>query len=239
MKKSLASCWNGSNAQQRMMNVLSPYMGEAQFAQYIAWMKSRGCNTSHVCLSNLGDGEAAGYCIYGRSWDWTPDPLYVAHMNKRLAVLKENFRDVYGWVFTDDGRAYADAAKQDFRRHLKDLKRMGLLSRLSVVVAGLELNEYYNAKETAALVKAIRGVWTKKIGTHQTSGRYDYSLIPDVQICLYQTHPGKSPAQIKDEARKVCTAVRKPVNFFELSRNPAPALCKAAMDGGCYGVGNI
>jgi hypothetical protein len=231
-----ASCWNGSNAQQRMMNVLSPAFTEAKFAQYRDWMLSVGCNTAHVFLSNKADGEGAGYCIYGTSWTWEVNASFCSTFRARIADLRAHGLAVVVWLFADDSSAWNKEAKKNFPKYLADLKAQGLLDQASIVVAGLELDEYYGSADVAALVNAIRKVWTGKVGTHQTSGRYEFSALADV--IFYQVNPGKTAAQIKSETQKVIKATGKPLCFFELARQPNRALCDAAFDGGAFAVGN-
>lgn len=231
-----ASCWNGSNAQQRMMNVLSPGMSAAKYAQYRDWMLSIGCNTSHVFLSNRRDGEGAGYSIYKGEWSWEIDPANVKLFSDRIADLRAHGLAVVVWLLADDSSAWNKEAAKNFPRYLADLEAQGLLAEASTVVAGLELDEYYQSAQVSALINAIRKVYPGKVGTHQTSGRYEFAALAD--ICFYQVSPGKSAAQIKADAAKVCKATGKPVNFFELDRQPNRALCDAAFAGGAFAVGN-
>ena len=231
-----ASCWNGANASQRMMNMLSPGMSEAKFDGYMNWMKSRGCNTAHLFTSNKADGENAGYSIYGNSWDWSVDQNYVNVFNSRIAKLRKNGFGIVLWLFADDSATWNKIAKTDFPRHLNDLKAQGLLKNASTIVVGLELNEYFNVNEVAKLISATRAVYSGKIGTHQTSGAYSYSGLAD--ICFYQVSPGKSVSWIKSEAARVKSTTGKPLNFFEIERNPDRPKSEAAIAGGAYGVGN-
>lgn len=231
-----ASCWDGSNAQKRMQNILSPSMPDSKFKEYVAWMKSIGCNTAHPAFSNEKDGEHSGYCIYGSSWSWKIHKPTVELFKARIAYLRKHGFAVVPWLFMDDSRTFNQTAATNFSRYCSDLKAARLLDQASIVVAGLELDEYFKASQVAALIAALRKVWSGMVGTHQTSGKYNYSAIAD--ICFYQTKPGKSAAQIKAETRKVVSAVKKPVCFFELARNPNRTLCDAAFAGGAFAVGN-
>lgn len=231
-----ASCWNGSNAQQRMMNVLSPGMSADKFAQYRDWMRSIGCNTAHVFLSNRRDGEGAGYSIYKGEWSWEIDPANCRLMRERIADLRAHGFAVVVWLLADDSSAWNKEAAKNFPRYLADLEAQGLLAEASTVVAGLELDEYYQSAQVSALINAIRKVWPGKVGTHQTSGRYEFSALADV--IFYQVNPGKTAAQIKAEAQIVIKATGKPLCFFELARQPNRALCDAAFAGGAFAVGN-
>ena len=60
----LASCWGGTNASKRMMNILAPRMADATFKDRIKFQKDRGCTVAHVILANGGDGESAGYAAW-------------------------------------------------------------------------------------------------------------------------------------------------------------------------------
>lgn len=231
-----ASCWRGANAKNRMMNMLSPAFTDAKFAEYRDWMKSIGCNTAHVFLSNKADGEGGGYCIYGTSWTWEINAAFCDVFRSRIADLRANGFAVVVWLLADDSSAWNKEEAKNFPKYLQDLKAQGLLDQASTVVAGLELDEYYQSAQVSALVNAIRKVYPGKVGTHQTSGRYEFAALAD--ICFYQVSPGKSAAQIKAEAAKVVKATGKPVNFFELDRQPNRALCDAAFAGGAFAVGN-
>ena len=63
----LASCWHGDNAEQRMMNPSSvPTSVPARCATTSAWQKGRGANTVHLILWQFGGRwRGGGYSIYG------------------------------------------------------------------------------------------------------------------------------------------------------------------------------
>lgn len=234
---SKASCWNGKNASQRMMNMLSPHMSDSKFKQYLDWQKSRGCNTVHLFTSNQGDGEYAGYSIYGTgSWDWVVDENAVKTASSRIAKCRDSGMAVVLWVFADDSSQFASAAKKNFTRHLQDLKDSGLFKSASIVCLGLELNEYFGTAEVGALAEATRKVWAGKIATHQTSGKADLSGHAD--LVMYQINPSTSAAKIKAIVASVKNATGKPVCMFEMERGPARELCEAALSAGAFGVGN-
>lgn len=232
----LASCWSGANAGQRNMNILSPGMSDRKFKERVAWQEKRGANTVHLFVSNKADGEYAGYSIYGASWDWSIDKAYCGTFRERIAYCRGRGLAVVLWLFADDSADWNRTAAKDFPRYLSDLKNEGLLTYASTVVVGLELDEYFNASQVAALVKATRAVYGGKVGTHQTSGRADFAGLAD--ICFYQVAPGRSASWIEAEARKIAGAVGKPMNFFELDRRENRSLCEAALKGGAYAVGN-
>lgn len=231
-----ASCWDGSNAQKRMMNMLSPGMSDAKCLSYMNWMKSRGCNTAHLFTSNKGDGENAGYCIYGNNWDWSVDPNFVNIMKTRINYLRKNGFGIVLWLFADDSASWNTIAKKNFPQHLNDLKKQGLLDNASTVVVGLELNEYFNAKDVAALVSATRAVYKGKIGTHTTSNNAGFASLAD--LVFYQVNPGTPISTIQATVKSVKAKTGKPVNMFEMERHPDNVRSKAALAAGAFGVGN-
>lgn len=232
----LASCWSGPNAGQRNMNILSPGMSDRKFRERVAWQEKRGANTVHLFLANKADGEHAGYSIYGGAWDWSIDAATCDTFRDRIAYCRGRGLAVVLWLFADDSSDWNRAAAKDFPRYLRDLESEGLLRYASTVVVGLELDEYFNAAQVAALVAATRAVYSGKVGVHQTSGRMDFAPLAD--IMFYQVSPGRSASWIESEARRVRAAVGKPVNFFELDRSDNRPLCEAAQRGGAFAVGN-
>jgi hypothetical protein len=229
-----ASCWDGSNAQKRMMNMLSPGMSDGKFNDYMNWMKSRGCNTAHLFTSNKADGENAGYCIYGNSWDWSIDPNFVNLMKSRIDKLRKNGFGIVLWLFADDSSAWNNEAKKNFPQHLNDLKKQGLLDKASTIVVGLELNEYYNTNDVAKLVNATRAVYSGKIGTHHTSGKTTFAALGD--LLFYQVNPGTSINSIVNTINS--WKGKMPINMFEMERHPDRARSEAALAAGAFGVGN-
>lgn len=235
-KATLASCWSGSNAGMRNMNILAPGMSDATFKERIKWMKGRGCNTAHVFLSNQGDGQYAGYCPYGTGWTWKVDEAVCKMMRQRIRALRRARLAVVVWLFADDSSAWNAEASKNFVKYLSDCKDQGLLALASSLVVGLELNEYFNSSQVRVLVEVARRFYKGKIGTHQTSGRSDFAAHAD--LCFYQVSPGKDEAAIASETRRVRAAVGKPLNFFELERHEDRELAQAALSNGAYGVGN-
>ena len=231
-----ASCWSGHNAAQRMMNMLSPHMDKGTFESRVRWMKDRGCDTAHVFLANRRDGEFAGYCIYGPEWTWNIDKDYCELFAERIRYMRMKRLAVVAWLMADDSSQYASAAAGDAPRYVKDLDKQGLLKLVSTVVAGLEMNEYWSGHQAGAMVQAIRSEYGGKIGTHMTSGRFDFAGLAD--ICFYQVNPGQSAGWIQGEAARVKAACGKPLNFFEIERQENRDKAQAALDGGAFGVGN-
>jgi hypothetical protein len=242
-KVMLSSCWDGPNANKRMMNTLSPGMNETKFNEYLNWQKSRTldgygrANVAHVFLSNYGDGENARFSIYGNDWDWVVDQAFVDVMKARIKAYRDNGFQVVGWLLADDSSTYANAAKQNFGQMMNDLKAVGLLDDLCMVVYGLEWNEYYGASDMAKETVAVAEVWKGPTGSHLTSGQ----VSPFGDYVFYQVNPGKSAAWLANETRRIKAAIgNRKLVMFEIERNPSPAKCKAIMDtGAAVGVGNI
>lgn len=239
---SLASCWDGDNAEKRMMNMLSPHMPEEVFTSYLAWMVSQGANTAHLFVSNLGDGQyaATGYCIYGQTWSWTVDQDMVAFFKKRISTIRSSGLRIRLWTLADDSKAFADAARQNFPKYFSDLKTSGLLDEAEEVVVGLELDDYYKDADTVTvLVASAREVFQGPVATHERPGHIQFAKLADK--VYYQLAPGLTAAEIENETRRVIAAVNKPVNMFELDRHPNRELCLAAIRAGgdlLDGVGN-
>lgn len=230
-----SSNWR-DNARVRHMNGLSPHMPRERFIEYVQWQISAGCNTVNLFVANQGDGEFAGYCIYGKSWSWKLDKAYCAEMLWRVAYCHEQGLAVNIWLLADDSSKFNKECARDFGRYLRDLRDVGLLRYASTVVVGLELDEYYNSSQVAALVAAVREVWDGAVATHETSGNMRFSKHAD--LVFYQLKTGLSPAQVETRIREACAKAGKPVCASELSRDPDRALCEAAFRGGAYGCGN-
>lgn len=233
-----ASCWGGTNASVRVMNALSPKMPEAVFRERVAWTKGRGANTIHLFLVNKGDGEYAGYSPWGVGKGpsaGATDADTVKRMLERIAYCRGQGLAVVLWLQADDSADWARALASNADRCVARIAEAGLLASASTVVAGLEMDEYWNATHARAVVAAIRACYSGKVGTHHTGGKTTFASLGD--ILFYQVAPGRSAAQIKADtaAAKKCG---KPVNFFELARGPARDLCEAALTAGAFGVGN-
>lgn len=233
----LSSCWSGSNAVERMMNVLSPHMPDHVFRNRLDFQRGRGCNVAHVILCNERDGEYGGYCPYGAKLDGTVDAGYVSVMRGRLTALREAGLAVVPWVLTDDGPTFNRQSDDAYRQLFADCAELGLFEDAPMVVLGLELNEYFSSSRVAGLVGPLRAACSCPIGIHQTSDRTDYAGHGDV--FFWQTNPGKSPSQIKALVNKARASVGgKPIVAFEMERTENRALSQAALDAGAVGVGN-
>ena len=233
-----ALCWDGPNAEFRMMNVLSPLMDEATFHARLRFMKERGANTAHVLLVNQRDGECSGYSPWGIGVGPCVGPCdaeTVRLMRHRIGILRDHGLAVVVWIMSDDSRPWARDLAANATECIAAIANAGLFDEASTVVAGLEMDEYWGAGEAAAVIGAIRRVYGSMVGVHHSGGRVPFVGLAD--ILFYQTAPGRSPSQIASETRRALSH-GKPVNFFELDRRANRALCEVAFQEGAFAVGN-
>jgi hypothetical protein len=232
----LASCWDGPGAERRMMNMLSPYFSQGKFEEYLKWQISRGANTVHLFLCNHKDGEGGGYSIYGQTMFGPLDKKWIKLAKTRIIQCRRAGMAVVLWGMADDDIGWNDALLKDPERYGKDLLKSGLLKYASTFVLALEMTE--ERVPTAAWMlyrDAVRKGFGRPVGVHHNSYRIDFTGIAD--ILFYQIQPGANRDRVKNECAKA-KSTGKPVNFFELARNPARELCEAALDAGAFGVGN-
>lgn len=236
-KPSLASCWEGSNAQTRHMNELSHKFTDEQIGKRLDWARDRGCNTVHWFLTNQGDGEGAGYSFYGGEPKLgSIDEAAVARMAKRCEMALTRGLAVVFWLLADDSSKWNKTMLANPGQFAADLKKTGLLKYASCLVLGLEMNEYMGSSQANALAAAVRGIWGGKVGTHHTSGKATFAGLGDV--VFWQVDPGKSESQIKSAVTTAKKQTGKPVVMFEMARNPNRGLSNAAIAAGADGVGN-
>lgn len=227
-----ASCWDGKNAQKRMMNILSPFFPEDEFRARVKWAEARGCDTLHLFLVNKGDGEGAGYRV--------TDPDTAKLMERRIVWARKRGLAVVLWILADDSSAWA---KEIFANPSATIDAArNLWPHASTVVLGLEMDEYGAPQDWQRLKDALRRRYSGRIGTHHKSGRYGYAGLGDIVFAQCEPPKPKEPpeagaARVK-AAVKAALAVGRPVNMFELERHPARELAQAALDAGAFGVGN-
>lgn len=238
-KATLSSNWNGSNAQERMMNIVSPLMPEDKFKARLAFMKSRGVNTAHLLITNKKDGECAGYSPFGPNFlSYKVDKNFAKVMTKRIKYLHNEGLAIVLWLMADDSNDWANDVASDLKKakaYCKAVKDLGWFKYTSTVVVGLEMNEYWNAAQAGTMATALKECYKGKIGTHHTSGQAPFAGLGD--ILFYQIEPGASIQKVASETKKAL-GFGKPVNFFELQRNPNRTLCQTAMNNGAFGCGN-
>lgn len=226
-----ASCWDGENADRRMMNMLSPKFTDAKFDEYMKWMKGRGCDTAHLIFMNAGDGEGAGYSVLD-------NPALARRRIRRLFV---NGFAIVPWLVTDDSPSYAQRLFQhpdDIVREMKDQK---LFDHASFVCLGLEMDEPgsypHGTTGWPRVCQAVSAILPKmKIATHHVSGRATYAGLGDI-VCDQLAPRDATPARIKESVNRL-RAMGKQVVGFEYERHPDRARAQAALDAGAFGVGN-
>jgi hypothetical protein len=239
-----SSNWDGSNAQRRMMNVLSPAMSEATFQSYLNWMRSRRVDHCNVLFCNNRDGEYGGYSIYGNNIDWTPDRPFVDCFKRRIKAIRKAGKGVVGWGMTDDDRDWNERIIAHFDHYVRDLKKLGLLDELSIFVICLETQETTkDPKKVAALVATVKKYFKGPVTTHETSGRADFMGVCDVGYL--QESPGKSIQYLKKRCQDIAKTFKgKPFCMFEIERQPSPEKCAAMLalpegKGRPFSVGNV
>lgn len=222
-----ASCWDGSNAQRRMMNILSPKFGDAKFKEYVAWMEGRGCNTAHVFFANRGDGEGAGY--------YATDDVKLSQ--KRIKYLRLHGFAVVAWLMADDSRDYATAMFRNPDAYVRDMNEKGLFKHVSFVCLGLEMDEYGTASDWAKVAAAVRKYLPKmKVATHHTSGHTNFAALGEI-VCDQLDPKSATPARIRESVNRI-RAMGKQVVGFEYERHPSRERAEAALQAGAFGVGN-
>lgn len=225
-----ASCWDGSDAQRRMMNILSPHFTNAKFREYVKWMEDRGCNTAHVFYANHHDGEGGGY--------YATDNVKLTQ--KRIKHLRLHGFGVVPWLMADDSRAYAEAMFKNPDGYVKSFVDAGLFDHASFVVLGLEMNEdkaYPNGRTNwPKVADAVRKYLPKfKIATHHTSGQLTYAGLGNI-VCD-QLDKNCTPQQIAASIAKA-KAMGKAVIGFEYARHADRDKANAAFSAGAFSVGN-
>jgi hypothetical protein len=233
---SRASCWEGKNAEKRHMNTLSPKFSDEEAEDRFVWAVQRGCNTVHLFVCNQGDGERAGYSIYGGSP--TPgkvDAASVEGMQRRISMARKKGLAVVLWLMADDSSKWNKVLLASPKAYAEDLRRWGVLDDAAAVVLGLEMDEYMSSSQAKALAEAVRGVYGGKVGTHHTSGKAPFASLGD--LLFWQTKTGLSEAQVRAQVVQA-RGHGRPVVMFEMARQPARELCTAALDEGAVGVGN-
>lgn len=225
-----ASCWDGTNASRRMMNILSPFFSDGKFREYLKWMQGRGCDTAHVFLINRADGEGAGY-------NCATNPDHAKLARKRIEKLRKAGFAVVPWIIADDSKEWARDLFRNADKQLQALDAAHLFNEASYVVLGLEMDEYGNQDEWNRVAVALRTVWRGKVGAHHKSGNsFPFSGLAD--IVLGQLEPkNANPDSIAAQIAKIKDMGKSAVGF-EYSRGPDRRLAQAALDAGAIGCGN-
>lgn len=223
-----SSNWNGNNASQRMMNLVSPAFSDAKAKEYLDWQTGLGCDHVHLLLVNKADGEGAGY-------DCLADANAKAVALKRVKEARSRGLGVVAWIVADDSDAYRKEIFKDPAKYAAALK--DYMPYLSYIVLGLEMNEGEgSAAKWQSLRDAIKAAgWTGKFATHHTSGKYTYAGLGE--IVMDQRDPKCSAADVESSV-KALVAKGYAINGFEYERGPNKAKAQAALNAGAFGCGN-
>lgn len=236
LKCRLASCWDGDNAEKRMMNILSPSMREDKFDFYLSWMKGRGADCAHLLLMNKADGENAGYSVYGTGGTGEVRKDVVELWKNRLQKIKKAGLSVALWLVADESSDWANAMLKNAAGYVADLKNAGILHYADLCVLGLEMDEYGSSSGWNALAAAVRdaapGLY---IATHHKPGKYTYAGLGEG--VMGQTEKDASKATIEKMVEKI-KGLGKDCWAFELARHPDKTRCEQAFAKGAVGVGN-
>lgn len=222
-----ASCWDGTNAQRRMMNILSPFFDDAKFKEYVAWMEKRGCNTAHVFYANHHDGEGGGYYAIDN----------VKLTQKRIKYLRLHGFGVVPWLMADDSNDYARYMFNTADAYVKGLKDAGLFDHASFVCLGLEMDEYGGTNDWIKVHNAVRKHCPKlKIAVHHTSGRLTFAGLGSI-ICDQLEPKAATAGAIASSIQRI-TAMGKAAIGFEYERHADRDKANAAFSAGAFSVGN-
>ena len=235
-----SSNWWGKNAAHRAMNALSPKFSDSKFKEYIKFQKDRGCNYVNLFVTNKGDGEGAGYSI----WGTTPFAGSVKNdtakmMVKRMEYCRDQGFGIFAWLLADDSTAWNKTILSKPDQFAKDLKDGGFLDDglISGVVLGLEMEEYCNVNQANALYKAIKSRWKGKIGTHSVSDKFSFAAFGDV--VFLQVNPGTDKNKICNFVNNVAAKTGKKICMFEMEREPDNSKSKYVLEHSkAFSVGN-
>ena len=239
-KCTLSSNWHGKNANMRIMNILSPHMSESSFNDRYNWAKSRGINHFNLFVINKADGEYAKYSMFGQDFIGNYgniDKSFADVMTKRI---KKIYNDGYGiilWIGVDDSSDWMKKVAQNPQPVIDAMDKLGWFKYASVIVLGLEMDEYWNSSNVQAVYNAVRTKWNGMIGTHHTSGKYTFYNFGD--IVFYQVNPGTATSSIISQCKNVAAKTGKKIVAFEIERQEARDKCDQILkSGAAYSVGN-
>lgn len=236
LKCRFASCWDGKNAEKRMMNSLSPSMSEEKFESYLAWMQSRGADCAHFLLLNKADGENAGYSIFGTGGKGQVNSVVAELWRARLQKIKKAGLAVALWLSADDSADWARDMLANARAYVDALKQAGILSFADMAVLGLEMDEYGTRAGWESLAAALRAVAPGLyIATHNSGGKYTFADLGEG--VMGQLLPGANKADVQGMVAKI-RGMGKDAWAFELARSPDRERAQWGLDAGAVGVGN-
>lgn len=222
---SKASCWQGSNAQVRHMNILSPFFSDSQFRHRVKWAKKRGCNALHLFINNEGDGEGSGYGMYGLPFDWHENKDQTKRALRRMKYARRKGLGICLWIFADDSSRMNREAARNLIKVAQDLHRFKLTRYASSIVSVLEAAESFNASQMQILIAALRKHTKLPVGTHENSDASQFSNLGD--FVMHQTKTGRSIAWLRNDAIRRDAQFNKPWWYFEIERQECREKCQA------------
>lgn len=239
-KCTLSSNWHGKNANMRIMNILSPRFSDQQFQDRYNWAKGRNVNYFNLFVINKGDGEGAGYSMFGSDFSGNYGKIDKAFSDIMTARIKQIYDDGYGvvlWLMADDSNAWAKKFASNPQVVIDAMDSLGWFKYASIIVIGLELDEFYNASQVNSIYTALRTKWGGMIGTHHTSSKYTFYNFGD--IVFYQVNPNTATKTIISQCKNVAAKTGKKIVAFEIERQEARGKCQQILDAGAaYSVGN-
>jgi hypothetical protein len=110
-------------------------------------------------------------------------------------------------------------------------------------VLGIEIDEYWSAREADEIGKHLHALTTKKVAAHQLPGKWSYCKGYDwCSYMVLQYGFGKTPEQIAETTRDAMAALGKPVIAGEYNisgdESTSRSLGNAAVSAGAAGFGN-
>lgn len=249
-----SSNWRGDNAEERMMNLLSPNCSMTEFNSRLSRMKSDGCDFVNFFICNNQDTSRQSpdssfkkYCIYGSSLDWSIDNTYVEHFKTKInRAISTYGMKVALWLAADDDNGWNSQLANKWSTYVNDLHSCGILEKASCVVVGLELDEYWSSSQVNSNLNKLKelrdahsDIYKWSIGVHETSNKYDYGQLSNCEAMFFQLDPSESTSSVKTKVAACVNALSpKPVCAFELDRKPNKTKCNAAFEAGAVSVGN-
>ena len=234
-----SSNWFGSGAARRIMNILSPHMDSDVFTSRYNESCGRGINHFNLFVCNNGDGEYGGYSIYGNGVSGGINTQYCNYMLNRIKFIRNHGYGTILWLMADDDGGWNNTLYNRWNQYCSDLKSKGFFRYASVVVVGLEINEWWgDPAKTNHCCEVLRNYYSGKIGVHTTSGVYS-GYFSKADIPFLQIEPDESDSAIRALVRNGISAnPGKPIYMCEMSRTENRHKCEVAFDAGAYAVGN-
>jgi hypothetical protein len=144
------------------------------------------------------------------------------------------------WLFPDDAPIIHGTSTSALQGLLSGFvpKVDGLVSSY---VLGLEIDEYWDSNKVNALGSTLRGLTAKKIGVHQTEGKWDLARASWCDYHVLQYGFGMTAQAVASMTKAAIAAINKPVvaGEYELdNEGRGKLLGDAAVAAGAAGFGN-